>query len=271
MSRHETTGVTIGLVVTGLLLATLIMLPTQLITLTVLGSELSLELNTAVQLGIILTALVCASSDLAVRSHPDLPDRSLGYTVTFWILPAVLTLSSFFLLPLVAGWALRAGFIGLVAVLLYTVIAMQYHSLDRDGSAAWPARISLQIAVYLAALLFFIVISSSPMRAIVSATAVLVVSALLSLELVRELESRSVRIWFYALIIGLMMSEFKWILNYIKIDARIGGALLLILYYYLTGLTRSMLQKRLTARIAVEYSLITLFSLLALAVLNRWL
>ena len=271
MSRREQNWVTIGFVVFGLLLASVITLPTRLITLTVLGSELNLSINTKIQFGILLTALVCLGTEMAVRTHPNLPDRSFGYSFTFWILPGVITFSSFMILSSITGWPLRVGFIALVALLLSLVLSMQYHTMDYSGRWAWPARLTLQVAVYLAALIFFVVISSSPMRAIVSATSVLVVSAMLSLELIRELESDSKRIWLYALIIGLVMSESKWALNYIKIDARAGGATLLLMFYLVTGLTRSMLRKRLSGRIIMEYVFIVIFCVFLLLLVNHWL
>ncbi|MHB9032136.1 MAG: DUF5656 family protein [Anaerolineae bacterium] len=270
MSRREQNWFTIGLVVLSLLLASLITLPTRLLTLNVLGSELTLKIDTAVQFGLLATLLVCLGSELAIRTHPYLPDTSFGYSVTFWILPGVITFSSFLLLPTFVDWPYRFGFIFVVALLLYLVLSMQYHSMDPSGGSSWSARLVLQVAVYLAALIFFVQISSSAMRAIVSATSVLLVSAMLSLELVRELESRSGRIWFYAFSIGLLMSEFKWILNYVKIDARIGGAALLLLFYLLTGLTRSNLQKRLSGRVILEYSFIVIIAVSLLLFMNRW-
>jgi len=271
MARREQNWITIGFVALGLLVSSLISLPTHLIKLTVLGSELSLSIGTAAQFGILLTALVCLSTDMTVRSHPNLPVRSLGYSITFWILPSVITFSSFLILPQISNWLGRVITIGLVSVLLYLVFSMQYHAMDYSGRRSWPAKLGLQVAVYLAALIFFVVISSSSMRAIISATSVFAVSAMLSLELVRELESKSRRIWLYAIIIGLVMSECKWALNYIKMDARIGGATLLLLYYALTGLTRSMLQKRLNSRVILEYGLVATICSAFLIWVNRWL
>lgn len=269
MPRSDRMGITVGFVILGLLLASLITLPIHQITLIILGSELTLSLDTAVQFGSVLTILVCISVDLVVRSHPELPDRSIGYSVTFWILPAILTFSSFLLIPSITWWLLRIVFIGVVGLLLYTIIAMQYHSIDRPGNSALRARLALQVAVYVAALLFFFIISSAGMRSIVSASAVLFASSLLSLELIRELEARSWRIWLFAILIGLMMSEFKWAMNYIKLDARIGGALLLLLFYSLTGLTQSYLLKRLSRRVSIEFGLVTTTCMLVLIVINN--
>ncbi|MHB1355316.1 MAG: DUF5656 family protein [Anaerolineae bacterium] len=269
MPRSDRMVITIGFVMLGLLLASLIVLPVYQISLTVLGSELALRLDTAVQFGLILTVLVCVSVDLVVRSHPELPDRSVSYSATFWILPGILTFSSFMLLSFISWWMFRIVYIGIVGLLLYTIIAMQYRSINRQVNTAMRARLVLQVAVYLAALLFFVIISSAAMRAIVSASAVLVASALLSLELIRELEARSWRIWLYAILIGLMMSEFKWAMNYIRLDARIGGALLLLLFYGLTGLTQSYLLKRLTRRVIIEFGVVTAIGMLALYIINR--
>ncbi|NLV74262.1 MAG: hypothetical protein GXY52_06230 [Chloroflexi bacterium] len=271
MSRREQLWATVGFVVLGLLLTILVTLPTYSVTLTVLGSELALHIGTNVQFALVVTLLVCLGSEFSIRSHPDLPDRSIAYTVTFWVLPAIVTISSYTTLPLIliSGWPLRGVFILGVGLLLYLVFSAQYHSLDRDGKSSWLARLVLQTTAYLAVLVFMVQISSAGLRAIVSSTAVWLVSSLLALELVRELETRAVRVWLYALLVGLMMAEFRWVMNYIRADARIEGTALLLFYYFMVGLVRVRLQRRLTARIMLEYSIFAVLGFVVLAMISR--
>ena len=92
---------------------------------------------------------------------------------------------------------------------------------------------------------------------------------LLALELVRELETRAVRVWLYALLVGLMMAEFRWVMNYIRADARIEGTALLLFYYFMVGLVRVRLQRRLTARIMLEYSIFAVLGFVVLAMISR--
>jgi hypothetical protein len=70
---------------------------------------------------------------------------------------------------------------------------------------------------------------------------------------------------------GMMMSELMWALNYYSMEARLGGALLLLVFYTLTGLMQQYFWGRLTRRVVLEFGVACAFGLFAVAGLVRWL
>lgn len=270
MLRNDRLGMLVVLVMLGLMISGLVELPQRDLTLVFLGSELTLSFSGAAQLGIVLAGLVCAGVDQIIRGHPMVRRRSINYTMTFWVLPGLLTISSLFILDSLIWWGYRVLFIVIVGVLLAAIVFAEYHSIDPKDNILWPARWGLNAAVYLAALVFFVSLYGSRLRSAVSATGILAASAFLALDLFRNAEGRPSRIWTYALLTGLLMGELTWALNYCSLDARTGGALLLLAFYLCTGLTQQSLWGRLNQRVLLEYGTVGALGLATIVGLDKW-
>ncbi len=266
-SRSERLGITVSLVLLGLLLSTLVPLPARRLSLEVLGSELVLNLTGSVQLLLIMGALVCAGVDGYIRTHPHLPSRSLWYTATFWFLPMVVTISGLTLIQSITWWGYQLGLIALVGVALSLIVIGQYHSIARGPAASRQAHAFLPVAVYVVALVLYIVLYGARLRSVLSATGILLLSAGLALELYRHTGASTGRVWLYGLLTGGLLSELTWGLNYTRANARLGGAFLLVVFYVLTGLAQQFLWGRLTRRVALEFAAIALIGLAALGLL----
>ena len=276
MPRSDRIVIIVSLVVLGLTLSLLVPLPVLEIKLP-LGPELVLRVSGPVQLAIILFALICADAQSGVRAHHWLDDPPLAYTITFGPLPGLLVIMSLVLVPCTHGlvhglawWGYRIAFIGLSGATLAAVITLQYHSLDATGGRRARARVWLSIASYTIALILYIALYGLRWRSLFSATGVLAVSGLLSLELLREESQHIGRTWLYAGIIALAMGELTWALNYCSLDAKVGGYLLLLVFYLLTGLSQQYLWGRLKRRVAIEYSLVGAAGLAALLALAQY-
>lgn len=270
MPRTDRLGVTISLVMIGLALSMLVQLPSRQLIFDVLGSELSFYVSGEVQLAVIMTALVSAGVDAIMRAHPLVQSRPFSYTVTFSVLPSLLTLTSLILLSDLAWWGYRIGLIGLTGVALAVVIVSQYHSVDVSGQYRRSARLILNVVAYIGAFALFTALYGARLRSVLSATGVWLASSMFALELLRDTEISVRRTWLYAILVGLLMAELTWALNYWNIGARIGGMLLLIVFYLLTGLIQQHLWNRLTRRVAIEYGLVCLLGLAGLTGLARW-
>jgi len=268
MPRVDRVTIIVSLVILGLALSLLVPLPVLELKLT-LGSELALHVSGPVQLAIILFALILADAQSGVRVHPRLDDPPLAYTITFGALPGLLTIVSLILVHSLAWWGYWIAFIGLSGAILAAVITLQYRSLDATGDRPFPGRIWLSIAAYVIALILYVVLYGLRLRSILSATGVLAVSGLLALELLRDGSQDIGRTWLYAGIIALSMGELTWALNYCSIDARLGGYLLLLVFYVLTGLSQQYLWGRLKRRVIVEYAIVGTAGLAALLAIGQ--
>ena len=127
----------------------------------------------------------------------------------------------------------------------------------------------LNVGVYIAGLILFVALYGSRLRSVISSTGILLASSMLTLELLRDTQSDTRRIWLYAAMTGLLMGELTWALNYCSIDARVGGTFLLLVFYVLTGLSQQYLWDRLTRRVAIEYGIIWTVGLGMLVGLTR--
>jgi hypothetical protein len=271
MPRKDRLGITLSLVLLGLALSMLVSLPSRVLTLVVLGSELTVPFSGAMQFSLILAAMVCAGVDAIVRSHPRLHDHSIAYTVTFWVLPSLITVASLALLSVLPWWGYQIGLIGLTGALLALVIVSQYRSLDAADPHFQGARLMLNAVSYIAALVLFSILYGTRQRSVISATGVLVAAGMLALELLRSFEGRPRRTWFYAALTGLMMGELTWALNYNSLDARLGGTVLLLTFYTLTGLMQQHFWGRLTRRTVLEYGVVCALGATIITAFARWL
>jgi hypothetical protein len=260
----------VSLVMVGLALSMSVSLPSRQFTLFVLGSELTVLLSSQSQLATVMATLVCAGVDAIIRTHPKVYRRPLGYTVTFWVLPSLLTVASLILLPDLEWWGYRIGLIALTAVLLTLVVVSQYRSVDPEDRHHRLARLTLNGIVYVAALVLFVALYEGRVRSAISATGMLVASGMFALELLRVSPEDTGRTWLYAFLVGMLMGELTWALNYNSIDARIGGATLLLVFYSLTGLTQQHLWRRLNRHVVAEFGLVFVVGLAALGGFARW-
>lgn len=271
MPRKDRLGIVVSLVVTGLILAILAPLPSYEVPLLVLGSDLTLRFSGTVQLAMIIVGLVATGVDAIMRTHPLVQGRTLPYRFTFWVLPTVLALAGLALLSELPWWGYQIVIILGTGAALAVAIVCEYRTIDPQDPRHRLARLLLNAAVYVSALLMLVLIYASRARSVISATGVLVSSILLALELLRVEGNQTARTWLYAVITGIVMAELTWALNYLAIDARVGGAALLLVFYAATGLAQQHLWKRLTRRVVFEYGLVGLVGLALLTGYHAWL
>jgi hypothetical protein len=69
----------------------------------------------------------------------------------------------------------------------------------------------------------------------------------------------------YASVTGIGVGEVTWALNYWPLNGLQGGAFLLAVYYFVTGILTYALHARLRLRVTLEYGVITLAGLLLIA------
>jgi len=271
MPRTDRLGITVSLVVTGLLLAIVAPLPSYDLPLLVLGSDLNLRFSGTVQLGLLIVGLVWTGVDGIMRTHPLVQGRSIPYRFTFLVLPTMLAMAGLAVLTNLSWWGYQIAIILATAAALTVAIVCEFRTIDPQDPRHRPARLLLNATVYLAAFVLLAAIYASRARSVLSASGVLVTSFFLALELLRVEGDQTARTWLYAAITGIGMAELTWALNYCAIDARTGGAALLLAFYGITGLTQQHLWGRLTRRVALEFGIVCLVGLLLVTGYHTWL
>jgi hypothetical protein len=133
------------------------------------------------------------------------------------------------------------------------------------------ARLGLNLATYLAAFALYATIYGLHVRSLVSATAVAVVTFPLALEILRLTEEQLATTWLHAAIVALVLGELTWAINAWGLSSLSGGALLLLVFYTLSGVTQQHLAGRLNRRVALEFVAIAVVGLVLILLNARWI
>jgi hypothetical protein len=268
IDRYRAAGdqvaLTASLVTAGAAVASAVRLPGWQAEVNVLGSPLGVGLAGTWLLAALLVVLCITGVEGLVRTAPGLADAERRYTATFWILPGLVALATASAVPSQYGnrlaWLLILGLLG---GLLTAVLAAEFGTAVEDGPFYRTSRLVLNIAVFGAAFALYASIYGRQLRGLLSAPAVMAVTFLLAVELLRSTEERLESTWLYAGILAFLMGEIVWALNWLGIGALSGGAVLLLFFYFFGGVSQQHLSGRLTAPIMVEFVSITLIGLLA--------
>lgn len=248
-----------SLVLVGLTFSLILDLPSQRVAFSFLGSEASITVSGTWLIAILLAALTAAGVNSIARQHPRVHLADTRYVFILWILPAAIVVTATLLLSFadVRAYGVYAlMLVALAGAFLVAAILGQYLTIDLDDSRYSTARLGVNLAVYLVALILFSTIYSLKVRSLFSAPAIGVAAGLLALELLRSSEANFGRTWLYASAIGITMAEIVWALNYWNLAGLIGGALLLIFFYAFTGLAQQYLWDRLNRIVFVEFAMI---------------
>lgn len=261
---YDQISVLTSLILIGIVLFLIIRVPTWTLAAMPLGSPLTLHVSGNWLVTLLLLGLACTGTDSVIRHHPRSRAGELPYTFVFWILPGLVTLLAALLLPRAPGtqyWLLGLAVTG---ALLSLVVAVEYRTVDPTEPAYRLARLGLNLMAYLTALGLFIVIYASKLRSLITATATMTTGTFLALDLLSDSPSPMRRRVLYAFIIGLLLGESVWALNYWQISSLTVGGLLLLLFYLLNGIAQQHLQQNLTRRTLIEFALVGMIGMIVL-------
>jgi len=259
------------LVVFGLGLSLLFSLPSANITFRALGSPISIQLTKTLVAASFLAFLVATGTDSIIRIHPRFMAvrHTLLRTWPFWTLPMALVIIAVFVLPLapsglvrVLGLLVSGGLIGLAFFSLYATV-------ERGQPGFRRARFMLDALAYGSALLLFLFVYQTRTRSLLSGSLIAMTAVLLAVEILRSTTNQPLTVLTYGLIVGLVLGQVTWALNYwSSLSDLTGGLLLLLIFYLLVGITQQGLQNRLTPRVLFEFAIFALVALLLIAVVG---
>lgn len=217
-----------------------------------------------------VVGVVCVGADSLVRAHPKHYLHDIWASLFFWILPTFIALGAGLFLRLFGGGMPVVVGLAVTGVLLTGVMLAEYLSVDPREPYFATARLALNLATYLAALSLFTFIYATKERSLYTATAAMVVSTLLAIELYRSADAPARRTWLYAVVTGVLVGEVTWGLNYWPIGGLAGGVMLLLAFYFLTGIVQNFLLGRLSRSTFVEFGIVTTVGVVVLSNSNFW-
>jgi hypothetical protein len=205
-------------------------------------------------LGLIGTA--CIGSDQLIHMHWREHRRGRRrYDLTLWIFPALIVAGGFLVLrlPFFTGAISFAIGIAIATGLFVAIVLCQLHSLSADDQHYALARFVLTLLAYLSAFGIYSAIYAPRVRSAYSATAVTLITFLICLELLRGHQVDGRRATLYAGVLGLMVGEVTWALNYWLVGPLAGGLLMLVVLYVGAGIVQSHTSGDLSRRTLAEF------------------
>lgn len=267
MQNYDRVSILVSLVILGLALTPLVGIQTRIIQAELFGSPVTIALSSQLIMAILLYALTAIGMEYIVRTHPEFErQESHGFSFLFWIIPTLITLAATWMTPLLAtnifAWL---GGLTLAAVALASVALAEYRTISLNDPLYTPARLYLNVVTYLSGLVLFSLIYGAKLRSVLSASSMAFLAGILALALLRVGPTATNRTWIYATICGLVLGEATWALNYWGVGGVVGGGLLVLIFYFFTGLSQQRLLDRFSRPVLIEFGIVGLVGLFLLA------
>lgn len=259
------------LIVFGMGLSLLYTMPSAQITFRALGSPVSIPLTKTLVTAGFLALLAATGTDSIIRVHPRFmaARRSFWRTWPFWTLPMALVIIAAYVLPIVTSGLVRVLALLIGGGLLGLAFFSLYATIERGQSGFRRARFMLDALAYGSALLLFLFVYQTRTRSLLSGTLIAMTAVLLAVEILRSTTNQPLTVLTYGLIVGLVLGQVTWALNYwSSLNDLTGGLLLLLIFYLLVGIAQQGLQNRLTPRVLFEFAIFALVALLLIAVVG---
>ena len=252
------------LVATVLLLSVLfrfIQFPEVSWSLQVLGSPLEIRLTGTLLLVILTVALVVAGTRFVLQDHPAFPSNLPRPTYLSWVLPGLLVgLATYVvhLVPTVRLWAIGVLFIGLLSSLS---VGAEFVALSTDDPRYTRSRLALNLLAYLLAFTLFYIVYQLRARSLITASMTMIVSFLLAIDLLSVADVGVKRVALFSAVVGLVVGESTWALNYWRLGNWAGALLILLTFYVTSGIAHQYLLERLSKRVIAEYAAVSVAAL----------
>lgn len=251
----ERISVVTWILVFGFGLSLLVRLPTTVVSFGALGSPMSIEFSATTLTAMALAVVAAAGTESIIRLHPLRHANRLGFTWTYWALPAALSIITVVLLPQITTQLLQVVVMLLAGALLAGAFFGLYATVEPGQVGFRRARLWLDALAYGSALLLFLFIYQSRTRSLFSGTIVTLTAILLAIELLRTSTDYMRLVLVYSVVVGVILGEITWALNYWPLLPGLTGGLLLLLSFYLAvGIALQGLQGRLTRRVLAEFA-----------------
>ena len=247
----------LAVIVLGNVLFQFVDLPGRVYRLNVLGSPLQIRASGTLLLVSLMIGLASTGTSLVLRDHPLLirnPDRSVTLC---WILPGVLAGLCSYLLAIAPTRPIWLGGLIVSVTAIGLTVAAEYAAVHPDAPNYATARLALNALAYLMAFALFVIIYRTRTRSLVTGTLMLLTATVLAVDLLSVSGVSIKRLLPFAGIVGLIIGESTWALNYWPVSAWVGGLLLLLIFYVSTNVAHQHLLDRLSLPTLVEFAAVT--------------
>lgn len=237
-------------------------LPVHIYRLQALGSPLEIHASGTLLLVTLMVGLACTGTNLVLHDHPLLMRHSGRPIYISWILPGMLAGLSAYMLSLAPTLGLWIAGLTVFGVTVGLTVSAEYATVSPEARRYPAARLGLNVLAYLMACTLFVLIYRTRTRSLVTATLTLLTATLLALDLLSVADVSVGRMLPFAGVVGLIIGESTWALNYWQMSAWTGGLLLLLIFYVVTNVAHQHLLEHLSSSTLMEFTVVTLAVLL---------
>ena len=257
-------SVLLAVLILGNVLFRFIELPEHVYRLQALGSPLEIHASSTLLLITLMVGLTCTGTSLVLHDHALLVEHSGRPVYISWILPGLLAGLSAYLLSLAPTLFIWIGGLIVFGISVGLTISAEYATVAPDTPRYPAVRLVLNVLAYLMAFVLFVLIYQTRTRSLVTATLTLVTATLLALDLLSVADVPVGRMLPFAGIVGLIIGESTWALNYWQISAWVGGLLLLLIFYVAINVAHQHLLERLSLSTLFEFIAVTVAVLIVI-------
>lgn len=194
---------------------------------------------------VLLVGVAVAGTDRLVRLHPQARFHGAAATVLYLFVPGLFALGSALALNDLDSTVWRFVLWILFTFVFLVTVRMEYLTVDPEAETYELARFLLLFAIYLTALLLFVVVFTVDLPVLLGMVLVGATTFLLTIDILRELEPDSSTLWIQSGAVAVVLAEVRVALYYLSLADVLAGAFLLIAFYVATGLLQNRMSGRL--------------------------
>lgn len=253
--QAERIGITVSCVVALFLVSPLLAEIRLDIPLVALGSPLHIGVSRELLVGMLAAGLSWAGSQSLFVLHPDYGQGARVYT--HCILPAMTAVAATVFWQRQTGVSVEGRLVvaASIGVLLSLVMLGQYAALSGESASTIRLRTVLSVLSLATAFYLWTVLYGTRVRSLLGTPGAFLIAALLAADLLQYEAASEWRTLRAALVIGLVVAECAWALNFGRLSPIEAGFFLLMVSYVTVGLTRRHFQGALTWKAVGEHGL----------------
>ena len=192
-----------------------------------------------------LIGVAVAGTDRLLRLHPQARFHGATATLLYLFVPGLYALGAGLLLSEVEGNALQLVLVVLASLLFAITANAEYLTVDPEATTYQPARFILLGAIYLIAVAIFAAVFTAGLPVLVGMALVAGAAFLLTVDVLRELETEPAALWIESAAVAVVMAECRLALHFVSLADVLAGAFMLIVFYVMTGLVQNRVSGRL--------------------------
>jgi len=194
---------------------------------------------------VLLVAVAVAGTDRIVRLHPQARFHGATTTVLYLFVPGLFALGAALALDDLDSAVWRFVLWIVFTFVFLITVRMEYLTVDPAAETYELARFLLLFAIYLTALLLFVVVFTVDLPVLLGMVLVGATTFLLTVDILRELEPDGAALWLQSGAVAVVLAECRAALYYLSLADVLAGAFMLIAFYVATGLIQNRMSGRL--------------------------